>query len=132
MSTKKKFLPLHLYIKKSCLIFLWLEHLSFGIFSGKKKIKIRNLKTKKNHITFAKAPMAHKTNSKEQFSQRFFFFTVSYSISLDKNKVRNSFVFGKIFSKIFSRKFFLLETNLLFSRSASLNLPIKDSEFFSK
>ena len=134
ITTKKRFLPLKLYVKKSCLMFLWLENLFFLKFSSlkKKKMKIRNLKTKRNHITFTKAPMAHKTNSKEQFSQKFFFFNLSYSIFLEKNLIKNSFIFGKHFSKIFSQKFFLLETNFLFSRSATLSFPVIDSEFFLK
>ena len=87
-STLKKSTAL---MKQSYLLFTWFHYLKEAkVHNGMKSssvIKFAFLPVRRTMYTLTKAPMAHKTNSKEQFVFRFFKFSTSIKtvFSLSKN-----------------------------------------------
>ena len=79
-------LPQKLLVKKSFLIFLWLNYLTLGNNSVV-KIKFRTFPTKTKLTTIPKAPMAHKKNSKEQFLTKIYQYKLLLTSSVNLKSI---------------------------------------------
>ena len=84
-----------------------------------------------NKFTSIKAPMAHKSNSKEQFKFQFYSFKVSFDgIILDRlalNSLNKALMFV-----LLSKNFFpIVETNLLFLKNYQIAFTCKERNFFN-
>jgi len=110
-----------LFLKKSYLILLWLTHLT----SRKNKdytLKITNILPKTKLYTLVKAPMAHKTNSKEQLLFKYFYFRVSFiskHVSMRNQSTEALLNFFPVF-----------ETNLLFLKFYRVSVPLWSVSYF--
>lgn len=135
-SDKLRYSQLHptlrskLFIKKSYLILLWLHYLA-SYNKDKYVVKISTIKTQTKLYTVVKAPMAHKTNSKEQFISRYYKFRVKFEV---KRHYKNSLLSNKSSSCLstpFHKMFPTFETNLLFLTSSRVLVPLVPRGFFS-
>lgn len=66
-------------LKKSVLLAAWLRYLTTNL-NLTTRASITALPKKRKLYTLTKAPMAHKTNSKEQYMFKFFFFRCSFRL----------------------------------------------------
>ena len=78
-----------------------------------------------------KAPMAHKTFSKEQFVFKLHKFKVSFVSSLKANLTLTSVNHSLAALLISKNSFPILESNLLFLKNCSLQLTYSDYSFFT-
>ena len=69
---------------------------------------------RRKKYTVTKAPMAHKTNSKEQYGFKFYFFKASFQSNLDSHMMISSVDFGAFFINNLKKLFPIFSTNLLF------------------
>ena len=120
--------------KKSYLVASWLKYLTFQKFglSTNKSPSIAILPSKSRCFTLTKAPMAHKTNSKEQFMFNFYNFKFSASLAVTQDVLPKSVAQGGHVLQITKKLFPVFETNLLFLKYYRVSYPIKDRQFFSK
>jgi hypothetical protein len=79
-------------------------------------------------FTLTKAPIAHKTNSKEQYKFRFFLFKISYNDILDDN-LQNFNQLLLVFL-LHKQKFNYFETNLFFLKNYYFCYSLKNTSFF--
>lgn len=120
-------LPSKLVLKKSYLLLLWLSYLNEQI--GKKvKIKISVLKKNFKLLTFAKAPMAHKKNSKEQFKLLYYPFKVSFFF---KNHILLKVWSTLHVTTIVKKNLNFFETNLFWARFFYSVVPLSDNYFYT-
>lgn len=122
-------------MKQSYLLFTWFFYL--------KESSVKTSKTRPKNICFAflpvrrkvytliKAPMAHKTNSKEQIQFRFFKFSVSIKSYFNWLKNPNTVSSGLYLHLLTKKHFPIFETNLLLLKSYEVLLTISDKTFFS-
>ena len=127
-----------IYLKQSYMILTWFYYLNF-ITKNKtpnfgKKVTILTLSTKKKKFTITKAPIAHKTNSKEQIQVTFFYYKIIYQNLIkvyfkDYNyfKTKNELLLFFLISK---NTFSLSETNILFIKNAKAQIVFTDLTFF--
>ena len=134
-SDKLRYSQLHptlcnkLFIKKSYLILLWLHYLA-SYKKDKYTVKISTINARTKLYTVVKAPMAHKTNSKEQFTSRYYRFKVKFEV---KRHYRNSLLSTKsnvCLNTSFYKMFPTFETNLLFLTSSKVLVPLVPKSFF--
>ena len=119
-------------LKRSYLLASWLLYLSSVPNSKMDKAipKIAILPCKQRVYTLTKAPMAHKTNSKEQFLFKFYNFKFSIDLSLPPRLVPNSINQGAHSLTITRKLFPVFETNLLFLKYYQISYPVRDQNFF--
>ena len=110
-------------------MFLWLNYLKNSLSSGS-KVKVIYLPTKNNLLTLAKAPMAHKKSSKEQF--QFVYLKCRLNIveqptysmpPLTQAKATNFAAVMKTHLKPF-------DTNLIFTSSCNLKYLVRNDSTF--
>jgi len=120
--------------KKSYLIATWLRYLTFQKFGSlnAKSTSIAILPSKTRCFTLTKAPMAHKTNSKEQFMFNFYNFKFSTTLIIADESIPSTVSQGGHLFYITKKLFPVFETNLLFLKYYKISYPIKDRHFFSK
>lgn len=120
--------------KKSYLVASWLRYLTFQKFGlpSSKSATIAILPSKSRCFTLTKAPMAHKTNSKEQFMFNFYNFKFSAALSVPQEALPRSIAQGGHVLQITKKLFPVFETNLLLLKYYRISYPIKDQTFFSK
>lgn len=126
------------FLKKSYLLLSWFHYLlsdrcnvtSFRL-NNPEVLKIAILPTKQNMYTLTKAPMAHKTNSKEQYLFKFYNFKLSINLKPYSNSAINSCVGGAYVLNFTNTIFPVFETNLLFLKYYNINHPVSDVAFFS-
>jgi hypothetical protein len=131
-STYKKAVIL---MKQSYLLFTWFYYMKESNVNKDikkvKQIKFSCLPVKRSMYTLTKAPMAHKTNSKEQFVFRFFKFSISmktyYNLSNNPSSVNN----GLISLLLIRKAFPVFETNILLLKNYSIYVRVSDANFFS-
>ena len=128
-------LPKKILLRKTVLLTMWVKYLSKEGVSRSKSIKITLLRKKTSHLTLTKAPMAHKTRSKEQFMFRRYHFKITIWSLMAKDATKQhlvglNVVYGKTLLKNYIKDPFLLETNLLWLHSTSLTIPILDTRYF--
>lgn len=121
-----------IFLKKSFLVASWLFYLSSQSASLKKNVvpTIAILPAKKQMYTLTKAPMAHKTNSKEQFLFKFYNFKFSIELVISKSLIPQTLNQGAYSFSILHSLFPVFETNLLFLKYYQISYPIKDIQFF--
>ena len=96
-----------------------------------RNIRIAVLPSSRKSYTLQKAPMAHKTNSKEQFLMKFYYFKVSFAgevvESVNLNSVNKGFYFFFILNKFFP----VFDTNLMFLKYYRVTFNVCDRQFFN-
>jgi hypothetical protein len=126
-------LPRRLKVKKSYLLLSWLYYLSANNTSTEdlKMPRIAILPARRKMYTLTKAPMAHKTNSKEQFLFTFYNYKFSISLPLSSKICPNSVQTGALSLRTAKTLMPVFETNLLFLKYYSFYYPIRDRKYFS-
>lgn len=120
-------------MKQSYLLFSWFHYLTTPRKSQNNKLalSIAYLPNKKKNFTATKAPMAHKTNSKEQFSYAYHKFSVSFKIHALNNRVPSSLNAGLGFALIIKKYFKFFETNLFLAKSVRFFFQINCVEWLN-
>ena len=122
-------------LKQSYLLFTWFYYLKESKVgspgSSKNLIKFSFLPTRRSVYTLTKAPMAHKTNSKEQFVFRVFKFTTSIKTNFRLGKGSSSIDQTLIALFLTKSMFPIFETNLLLLKNYTFILKMKDSSYFN-
>ena len=121
-----------LTFKNSYAIVCWLAYLSSKMpSSNARKTSVAVLPRKRSVFTLTKAPMAHKTNSKEQYSFNFYNFTFSTTLLIPETfKPLNV---GQLAWALYLTKtlFPVFETNLFFLKYYKVDHLVKDSRYLS-
>lgn len=125
-------LPKKVKLKQSYLQLAWFFYMNKPDPTHlKRKVRLVLLPSKRKLYTLTKAPMAHKTNSKEQFNFKFYFFRAEFKTGVDKSLWLGSVNQSLFALLIFKNTFPTLDTNLLYLKSCRVSLPYHDSKFFS-
>lgn len=122
-------------IKQSYILLTWFYYLSFSTpiknnLTKQSSIQIFILPLKKTKFTLTKAPMAHKTFSKEQYlfqCYRFIFTFIIVPHELNFTKLDYVIYLLLITKKTFPQ----FETNLLFLRFFVISVFYSDQKFFN-
>ena len=123
-------------MKKSYLILSWFSYLSSTGHSNKartssyKAVKLAILPARRKMYTLTKAPMAHKTNSKEQFLLKFYNFKFSLNLSYCHTLIPTSPAAGAHQFLLLQNIFPVFETNLLLLKYYILRYPTKGTSYF--
>lgn len=99
--------------------------------SVRKRIKFAFLPTRRTSYTLVKAPMAHKTNSKEQLMFRIFYFTTSIKADFKFNNQPTSLHSALLILFLTRSLFPIFETNLLLLKSYVFALKMSDASYFN-
>lgn len=122
----------YILIKQSYLILTWLSYTTLGSSSIKKKnIKFMTMPIRRKKYTITKAPMAHKTNSKEQYGFKFYFFKATFHSYLEPHMSISSVDFGAFFINNLKKLFPIFSTNLLFLKYYNVNFVVSDFNYFN-
>lgn len=113
-------------MKKSYLLLSWLGYLTaVGPVSKKHSLaRLAILPSRRSKYTLTKAPMAHKTNSKEQFLFKFYNFKFSYECYVPETRVSMGFNRGGHVMGLTKQYFPAFETNLLLLKYCRISHPI--------
>jgi hypothetical protein len=96
-----------------------------------KLIKFSFLPIRRKSYTLTKAPMAHKTNSKEQFTFKFYKFKASIKTYFVTEYRLNS-VDQSLLALLMTRKAFpFFETNVLLLKHSTIYLSMSDPHYFN-
>ena len=119
-----------IFLKKSYLIFLWLNYLA-SYQSDICSVKVTKIQSKTKLYTVVKAPMAHKTNSKEQFLSKHYCFKIQFTIKRKAagyvpNTTRRTLNTDPV------KAFPVFETNLLFLTSSKTCTPLRLVDYFQR
>ena len=120
------------FLKKSYLLASWLLYLSHKSTSNvaKSTPRIAILPSRQIVYTLTKAPMAHKTNSKEQFLFKYYNFKFSIELKLPPQSAPSTINQGA-YSMVLTKELFpVFETNLLFLKYYNVSYSIRDRNFF--
>lgn len=123
---KKKIL-----IKQSYLMLTWFYYINAINFNTKKKIKFFIISKRSNLLTLIKAPMAHKSFSKEQFSFYSYTFILSFKASLRDYMKLDDLNKTLLFVLLSKKLAPSAETNLIFLKNFKFLIKSSDSNFFS-
>lgn len=125
-------LPNRLFLKRSYLILSWLFYMSTADYTPDTDLKPRLavLPARNSKYTLTKAPMAHKTNSKEQFLFRFYKFKFSFTGSLDTEFLPGNYFQAGHGLEMTKNLFPVFETNLLFLKTYEITYPLRGGETF--
>jgi len=124
-----------LLLKQSYLLMTWFYYLKESQFKPQGKtenrLKFTFLPTRRTMNTLTKAPMAHKTNSKEQFVFRTFRFKVSIKTFFASTSAPLS-VDAALAALYMTKSIFpVFETNLLLLKNYTIILKMHDSGYFN-
>ena len=121
-----------LTFKRSYAIVCWLAYLSSKVSSsGTRKTSVAILPRKRSIYTLTKAPMAHKTNSKEQYAFSFYNFTFSTTLLISESAKPLS-VSQLAWALHLTKSLFpVFETNLFFLKYYKVEHLLKDSQYIS-
>lgn len=127
-------LPSRLVLKKSYIMLTWLNYLSSSNLNPRdcKRPKIGILPAKKHLYTLTKAPMAHKTNSKEQFWYVFYNYKCSFVSPVLESSVPHTLYSGAYALLLAKSNFPFFETNILFLKYYKLRYPVYSPQFFTQ
>lgn len=122
-----------IFIKQSYILLTWFYYISSltSSINSKKKLKIAVLPTKRKIFTLTKAPMAHKTWSKEQYKFQYYKFKISFVSSFKDNNSVTSVNSALLFSLLAKKNISNFETNVFFLKSFSFFFFFKDVNFFN-
>jgi len=120
------------FLKKSYLLASWLLYLSHKSTSNAAKStpRIAILPSRQIVYTLTKAPMAHKTNSKEQFLFKYYNFKFSVELRLTSQTAPSTINQGAYSLTLTKELFPVFETNLLFLKYYNVSYSIRDKDFF--
>jgi len=120
-------------IKKSYTILTWLYYLTFtlGRQTKNKAVTFSFLPKRRKMYTLTKAPMAHKTFSKEQFKFQLYKCKVSLSSFFAKDNDLVTLNHLKTALLITKNTFPILETNLLFLKTCQILIQGSAVSFYS-
>jgi hypothetical protein len=120
-------------IKKAYTMLTWLYYLTFTLDrqTENKVVKFSFLPRRRKMYTLTKAPMAHKTFSKEQFKFQLYKCKVSIRTRLGKNYRLQSIDHLKAAFIITKSSFPTLETNLLFLKTCRISMEGSAVNFYS-
>lgn len=118
------------------MLLTWLYYLSFINIKKNKnnKITIFVAPVKLKKFTTTKAPMAHKTRSKEQYKFLYYNFKISFKTYLEIEKKyysNNSIYTNFVFLFLTKKEFFNFETNLLFLKFFTVFINFNDFKYFN-
>lgn len=122
------------FIKQSYMILVWFYYLSFlnRRSSDDYRLNVASLPITKRIFTTTKAPMAHKTRSKEQYQFKFYKFKISFNATLiEKYTFLNSLDSALLAILINKKNLPQLETNLLFLKSLTFLIHTRDVNYFN-
>ena len=124
-----------LLLKQSYLLMTWFYYLKESQFKpqgkSENRLKFTFLPTRRTMYTLTKAPMAHKTNSKEQFVFRTFRFKVSIKTFFASTSAPLS-VDAALSALYMTKSIFpVFETNLLLLKNYVIILKMHDSIYFN-
>ena len=119
-------LPKRLLLRRSYLILSWLYYLTSSTprLKDKAEPSIAILPSRTSKYTLTKAPMAHKTNSKEQFMFKFYKFKFSFNLFIEDENLPLSPSQGAYALDLTKKLFPSFETNLLFLKAYEITYPI--------
>lgn len=128
-----------IYVKQSYIILTWFYYLNLNLNKKQnllsKNIKLVMIPKKIKKFTITQAPIAHKTNSKEQIETLFFSYKMFYSLyNYDYLSLYNFFnSLNEILLSILLTKNTISnsETNLLFLKKTKITLSFIDKFFFN-
>ena len=127
--------PSHRLIsKRSYLVFAWLKYLTTLNYQLDQcwRVKIAMLPSTKSLYTITKAPMAHKTHSKEQFVFKFYHFAITFKVTKPLLVTSYSFSAHSLayILALTKQLFPVFETNLLYLRYYKVRYHLKELQFF--
>jgi len=120
-------------VKQSYLIMTWLYYLTFTVKQKDENrvIEFAFLPIRRKMYTLTKAPMAHKTNSKEQIVFKFYKFKVSIKSNFLTEYSLKSIDQG-LLSLLNAKSLFpVFDTNLLFLKNYNIQTLLTDKTFFN-
>jgi len=121
-------------LKQSYLIYTWFCYLKTSVMDKSNKfksIKFAHLPVKRTSYTLTKAPMAHKTNSQEQFVFKFHKYKISIKTRLTVDYAIKS-IDEQLLALLLAKSIFpVFSTNLLLLKYYILGISGRDSHFFS-
>jgi hypothetical protein len=122
-----------IFLKQSYLIMTWFYYLTFTTSHKEKNKTIRFafLPTRRKLYTLTKAPMAHKTNSKEQFFFKFYKFRMSVKTFFLSEFSLNSVSYGLLSLLNAKNNLSGFETNMLFLKHYTIQTKLSDHKFFN-
>ena len=120
--------------KRSYLVFAWLKYLTILNSEVGKfwRVRIVMLPATKSFYTITKAPMAHKTRSKEQFVFKFYHFAITFKEAQPLLVSSLTFSTGSLaYILILTKQLFpVFETNILYLKYYKVQYRLKESHFF--
>lgn len=126
------------FLKKSYLLLSWFHYVTSNRrYTSSTRIKVPEvlkiaiLPSKRSMYTLTKAPMAHKTFSKEQYMFKFYNFKFSISLIPYEKLTITSAQHGAFLMEFSDTNFPYFETNLLFLKYYKVNYPVTDFFFFT-
>lgn len=130
--------PRKVRLKRSYLLLSWFSYLfnfspieSYSPPHSSNLPKLTMLPATRSLYTFTKAPMAHKTRSKEQFMFRFYSFKFSKGVTTAPSFLPRSVNCSLSVFFLIKKSFPLFETNLLFLKFYQINVAFFDSNYFN-
>ncbi len=137
LTTSLFFSSTYLYLKQSYLLLTWLYYLTFAKRFSTRAVKQKSTlycrffvaPVKRQVFTLLKAPMAHKTYSKEQFTILHYniHFWFSYSLIVSLRQVNSAL----LFILLTKTQFPSFESNLFFLKYFYLRCNYADVDFFN-
>ena len=127
-------LPKKVKLKQSYLQLSWffyMNHLQPNTHKHSKRLRLQIMPCKRKMYTLTKAPMAHKTNSKEQFNFKFYFYKTTFTAQVVDNFRPQTVNESLFFLLLYKTTFPVFETNLFYLKSCSVRLPSTATQFFS-
>lgn len=120
-------------IKKAYTMLTWLYYLTFTLDrqTENKVVRFSFLPRRRKFYTLTKAPMAHKTFSKEQFKFQLYKSKVSIRTKLKQGYHMTTLKQLKVAFVITKNTFPTLETNLLFLKTCRISMQGSASDFYS-
>lgn len=95
------------------------------------KTTLAILPPKQNKLTLTKAPMAHKTNSKEQYLIKTYNFAFSVKLWVESGYVNDGLRSGALMLQLSEELFPCFETNLLYLKSGSVEYATTAQKYFT-
>ena len=127
-------LPKKVKLKQSYLQLSWffyMSHLQPKTNKHAHRLRLQIMPCKRKLYTLTKAPMAHKTNSKEQFNFKFYFYKTTFTAQIVDNYRPQTLNETLFFLLLYKTTFPVFETNLFYLKSCSVRLPSTAAHFFS-
>ena len=111
----------------------WFNQFAFASLDVevKKSLRFATLPTTRSKYTLTKAPMAHKTNSKEQYEFRFYYTVATLNFSLRPGNFVNSVNAAALSIMLCKRSLPLIATSVLLIKHYTIMYYFNDSIFYN-